>query len=80
MVPKDLRVHANWLSYVTMAKYYVTMVMIQVTRVYYEKFYIEVEWTVGPIPLDHGREIISRYETSLDTNNTFYTDSNGGFL
>ncbi|KAL5264156.1 hypothetical protein ACHWQZ_G005288 [Mnemiopsis leidyi] len=49
----------------------------QVTRVYNDKFYIEVEWTVGPIPLDHGREIISRYDTSLSTNKTFYTDSNG---
>ena len=50
---------------------------LQVTRVYNDKFYIEVEWTVGPIPLDHGREIITRYDTSLSTNKTFYTDSNG---
>ncbi|XP_063677322.1 lysosomal alpha-mannosidase-like isoform X2 [Bolinopsis microptera] len=49
----------------------------QVTRIYYDKFHIEVEWTVGPIPLDHGREIITRYDTSLATNKTFYTDSNG---
>lgn len=49
----------------------------QVTRVYRDTPYIEVEWTVGPIPLDHGREIITRYSTSLETNSTFYTDSNG---
>ena len=47
------------------------------TRVYKDKFYVEVEWTVGPIPVDHGREIITRYETSLVSNGTFYTDSNG---
>ena len=35
----------------------------QVTRVYRDTPYIEVEWTVGPIPLDHGREIITRYST-----------------
>lgn len=32
---------------------------------------------MGPIPLDYGREIITRYETGLETNKTFYTDSNG---
>ena len=48
-----------------------------VTRVYTDKSYIEVEWVVGPLPADHGREVILRYETSLSTQEKFYTDSNG---
>ena len=62
---------------ITVTSRILTRSTLQVTRVYYDKFYIEVEWTVGPIPLDHGREIITRYDTSLATNKTFYTDSNG---
>ncbi|XP_063690730.1 lysosomal alpha-mannosidase-like [Bolinopsis microptera] len=48
-----------------------------VTRVSIDKPYIEVEWVVGPLPSDHGREVILRYQTSLSTNQKFYTDSNG---
>ena len=48
-----------------------------VTRVFVDKPYIEVEWVVGPLPSDQGREVILRYETSLTTNKRFYTDSNG---
>ena len=53
--------------------------------------YIEVEWTVGPIPMDTpwmdavvagksnlwGKEVSMRYSTGLQSNGTFYTDSNG---
>ena len=48
-----------------------------VYRIYANKPYIEVQWTVGPIPMDYGREVIVRYETDLDSGKTFYTDSNG---
>ncbi|XP_072399843.1 lysosomal alpha-mannosidase-like isoform X2 [Diabrotica undecimpunctata] len=51
----------------------------QVVRVYEEENVIEFNWLVGPIPIDdvHGKEIITRYKTSIKSNATFYTDSNG---
>ena len=40
---------------------------------------IEFEWTVGPVPVDdgQGKEIIIRFNTSIASNTTWYTDSNG---
>ena len=40
---------------------------------------IEFEWTVGPIPVDdgQGKEVIIRFNTSIASNATWYTDSNG---
>jgi lysosomal alpha-mannosidase len=39
----------------------------------------EIEWIVGPIPVDDnlGKEIIMRYDTDIPTNGYFYTDANG---
>jgi len=52
----------------------------QVTRVTQGLPYIEVEYTVGPIPIKDGRgkEIVSRFSASaIQSNGRFYTDSNG---
>ncbi|KAC9878025.1 hypothetical protein E3N88_45154 [Mikania micrantha] len=51
----------------------------QVTRVYKEKEHAEVEFTIGPIPIDDGigKEITTQITTTFKTNRTFYTDSNG---
>ncbi|KAF9604862.1 hypothetical protein IFM89_011144 [Coptis chinensis] len=51
----------------------------QITRVYKQKEHVEVEFTVGPIPVDDGigKEIATLFSTTMDTNKTFYTDSNG---
>jgi lysosomal alpha-mannosidase len=40
---------------------------------------VEVEWTVGPIPIDgnNGKEIIMRYNTDIQSQSKFYTDANG---
>ncbi|UJR06766.1 hypothetical protein I4U23_011053 [Adineta vaga] len=40
---------------------------------------VEVEWTVGPIPIDDnvGKEIIVRYDTDIDSASKYYTDANG---
>jgi len=40
---------------------------------------VELEWTVGPIPVEdgYGKEVISKFSSDLETNNTFWTDSNG---
>ncbi|KAL4239725.1 Mannosidase alpha class 2B member 1 [Mactra antiquata] len=52
----------------------------QVIRLYKDKNYVELEWTVGPIPSGRGyegREVITKYITDLDTHGVFYTDLNG---
>lgn len=51
----------------------------QITRVYKEKEHAEVEFTIGPIPVEDGvgKEIITQITTKMMTNKTFYTDSNG---
>ncbi|XP_042526495.1 lysosomal alpha-mannosidase isoform X3 [Dipodomys spectabilis] len=51
----------------------------QVIRLYPGQRHLELEWTVGPIPHDDGwgKEVISRFDTRLNTKGRFYTDSNG---
>lgn len=51
----------------------------QVVRVYKTEKFVEFEWLVGPIPINDevGKEIVSRFSTSMTTNGEFYTDSNG---
>ncbi|PIO35130.1 hypothetical protein AB205_0152700, partial [Aquarana catesbeiana] len=52
----------------------------QVVRLYSDQRYVELEWTVGPIPVeddDVGKEVISRFDTNLQTGGLFYTDANG---
>eukprot|EP00262_Sarcandra_glabra_P022190 TRINITY_DN9739_c0_g1_i1.p1 TRINITY_DN9739_c0_g1~~TRINITY_DN9739_c0_g1_i1.p1 ORF type:complete len:768 (+),score=138.34 TRINITY_DN9739_c0_g1_i1:112-2304(+) len=51
----------------------------QIIRVYKGKEHAEIEFTVGPIPVDDkiGKEIATQITTTMVTNKTFYTDSNG---
>jgi lysosomal alpha-mannosidase len=53
----------------------------QTVRLYSNKPYAEFEYTVGPIKMaaspDLGKEVISRFDTSLKTDAVFYTDANG---
>ncbi|XP_022774192.1 alpha-mannosidase At3g26720-like isoform X2 [Durio zibethinus] len=51
----------------------------QVTRVFKGKEHAEVEFNIGPIPVNDGigKEIITQITTTMKTNRTFYTDSNG---
>ena len=51
----------------------------QVVRLYPNKPFAEFEYTVGPIKMSRelGKEVISRFDTSLNTNGVFYTDANG---
>ena len=52
----------------------------QITRVYSGRDYVEVEYIVGPIPIDDGlgKEIVTRYTCpSIENEGTYYTDSNG---
>ncbi len=40
---------------------------------------VEIEWTVGSIPIDDniGKEIIIRYDTDIQSQAKYYTDANG---
>lgn len=51
----------------------------QVVRIYKTEDFVEFEWLVGPIPVgdEIGKEIVSRFETTMQTNEIFSTDSNG---
>uniref|UniRef100_M4BTE0 Glycosyl hydrolase family 38 C-terminal domain-containing protein n=1 Tax=Hyaloperonospora arabidopsidis (strain Emoy2) TaxID=559515 RepID=M4BTE0_HYAAE len=43
--------------------------------------FLEIEWTVGPVPIDDkkGKEVVVRFDTSnsIASDRTLYTDSNG---
>ncbi|KAM1075568.1 hypothetical protein COP2_023797 [Malus domestica] len=51
----------------------------QVTRIHKEKEHVEFEFIVGPLPTDDGigKEVVTQLATTMATNKTFYTDSNG---
>ncbi|XP_020217055.1 alpha-mannosidase isoform X1 [Cajanus cajan] len=51
----------------------------QVTRVYKDKEHAEIEYTIGPIPIEDGigKEVITQMTANMVTNKEFYTDSNG---
>lgn len=51
----------------------------QVVRLYTGQKHAEFEYTVGPIPVgDHwGKEVITRFDTDIKSNQLFYTDANG---
>ncbi|XP_055962394.1 alpha-mannosidase isoform X2 [Mercurialis annua] len=51
----------------------------QVTRLYKDKEHAEIEYTIGPIPLEDslGKEVITRLTANMVTNKEFHTDSNG---
>ncbi|XP_038994877.1 alpha-mannosidase [Hibiscus syriacus] len=51
----------------------------QVTRLFKDKEHAEIEFTIGPIPMDDGvgKEIIARLTANMVTNKVFHTDSNG---
>ena len=51
----------------------------QVVRLYQGGKFVEFEYTIGPIPFadGFGKEVISRFDTSLASNATWWTDANG---
>lgn len=53
--------------------------LTQVIRVYEEADFVEFDWVVGSIPVDDevGKEIVTRFDTELQTDELFYTDANG---
>ncbi|XP_027351852.1 probable alpha-mannosidase At5g13980 [Abrus precatorius] len=51
----------------------------QITRLHKGKEHVEVEFIVGPVPIEDGigKEVSTQISTTMETNKTFYTDSNG---
>lgn len=51
----------------------------QIIRHYNNQPVVEFEWLVGPIPVDDndGKEVISKFTTSIPTKKLFFTDSSG---
>lgn len=51
----------------------------QTTRLYKGKEHVEVEYVVGPIPVDDGigKEVVTKITTQMESNRTFFTDSSG---
>lgn len=51
----------------------------QTIRLYADNDNVEFNWQVGPIDVSNniGKEVIVKFASDLDTNSTFYTDSNG---
>nr|XP_015204430.1 PREDICTED: lysosomal alpha-mannosidase [Lepisosteus oculatus] len=51
----------------------------QVVRLSRGQRQLELEWTVGPIPVEDGlgKEVITRFDSPMNTSGLFYTDSNG---
>ncbi|XP_057699367.1 lysosomal alpha-mannosidase [Corythoichthys intestinalis] len=51
----------------------------QVVRLHADSRVLELEWTVGPIPIDDdlGKEVITQLDTDIKSSGIFYTDSNG---
>lgn len=64
-VQEAYQVFADWLT--------------QTIRLYDNQNFIEVSWTVGPVPFHDGlgKEVVSIWNTDLQVNQTWYTDSNG---
>ncbi|GAV03424.1 hypothetical protein RvY_13849-2 [Ramazzottius varieornatus] len=58
---------------------YINPWISQVIRLHTTSKHVNFEWQVGPIPIgdDVGKEIISRFSTSMKTGEEFWTDSNG---
>ena len=50
----------------------------QITRLIDGKDYVEVEFTVGPVPIADGvgKSVFARYSTGIQNEGTFYTDAN----
>jgi len=51
----------------------------QITRITSGQPHVDIEYTIGPIPIDDGKgkEIVTRFITGIENNGIFHTDSNG---
>jgi len=50
----------------------------QIARLLPGKDFVEIEYVVGPVPVDDGgKEVVSKWTTSIASDGHFFTDSNG---
>jgi len=50
----------------------------QIARLLPGKDFVEIEYVVGPVPIDDGgKEVVSKWTTSIASDGHFFTDSNG---
>ena len=50
----------------------------QITRLLPGAEFVEIEYVVGPVPInDGGKEVVSKWSTSIASGGHFFTDSNG---
>ncbi|KAK1746267.1 lysosomal alpha-mannosidase [Skeletonema marinoi] len=50
----------------------------QIARLLPGKDFVEIEYIVGPVPIDDGgKEVVSKWTTSIASDGQFFTDSNG---
>jgi len=51
----------------------------QVIKVYKDKNYVDIDFTVGPIDVSNGigKEVVTRFVSSIENDGVFFTDSNG---
>jgi hypothetical protein len=51
----------------------------QITRFYADRDFIDLEYFVGPIPIEDsvGKEVVIRYSSGIKSAGSFFTDSNG---
>jgi hypothetical protein len=66
-------------KYVTEVKQTWSNWVYHVMRLYTGSHVVEMEATIGPIPIDdgNGKEVICRFDTNLATKGLYYTDANG---
>ena len=65
LVSEAHQVFANWST--------------QVVRLYHNSSALELEWTIGPVPIADGlgKEVISRINSDIESGDRFTTDANG---
>ncbi len=51
----------------------------QVIKVYKDKQFVDIDFTVGPIDINDGigKEVVTRFVSEIENNGEFFTDSNG---
>lgn len=79
LISKTAKTETIQTSVVTEVRQWFSPWVSQVVRLYADSRTLELEWTVGPLPIDDdlGKEVITRFDTSINTSQYFYTDSNG---
>uniref|UniRef100_A0A8C5D8L1 Alpha-mannosidase n=1 Tax=Gouania willdenowi TaxID=441366 RepID=A0A8C5D8L1_GOUWI len=79
VISKTAKIESFQTSVVQEVRQWFSPWVSQVVRLYADSRAVELEWTVGPLPIADslGKEVITRMDTSIQTAEYFYTDSNG---